>query len=268
MPKESKIHDKFTISPLSIIAFGGLFLTMALGLAHANPQNGVRPETLETRQIMINAHQDALKGYLNLSATASVSSAPDMASISFAVTNKAKTAKEAMAANAKRMNAVFTALKALGIPEKQIMTNSVNLNPNYVYQENQAPRIDGYNAHNQISVKTYDINQLGAMIDTVTASGINQIDSIQFGIRDQNKAMDEARLKAVAMLMARAEAYTKATGHKSFELISLSENFAPAYNPNPMPMMVMAKAEAAPTPISAGEMETSLSLSASFQMKK
>lgn len=235
--------------------------------AHANPKEINKQANQESRPIMINAHQETQKGFLNLSASASVSSAPDMASIAFGVTTKGKTAKDAMTANAKRMNSVFAALKVLGIPEKQITTTTINLHPNYIYQENQAPRIDGYNAHNQISVKTFDINQLGAMIDAVTASGINQIDSIQFGIHDQDKALDEARAKAVANLMARAELYTNATGHKSFELVSLSENNAPTYNPMPMPML-MAKSESSPTPISAGEMESNITLSASFKMKK
>ena len=69
---------------------------------------------------------------------------PDIAVVSAGVVTQAADASTAMRENAARMSRVFAALKQAGIAEKDIQTTSVNLSPQYRYNNNEAPVITGY----------------------------------------------------------------------------------------------------------------------------
>ncbi len=206
---------------------------------------------------------------LSLSVTGEVSAAPDMATVSFAVVTQGKTASDAMKANNVRMNAVIASLKAAGIAAKDIQTSNLNLNPQYVYKDNLPPTLTGYEARDQITVRVNDLAQTGAVIDAVVKAGINQIDSIGFGLKDDDAVLDQARQKAVTSLNQRANLYASATGLKIKRLLSLEEG-ASSYQP-PVPMMAMrSKGFIADTstPVSAGELKESVTITATFELEK
>ncbi|HWU48892.1 MAG TPA: SIMPL domain-containing protein [Asticcacaulis sp.] len=202
---------------------------------------------------------------LSLSATGTETAAPDMATISFAVVTQAATASEAMKANATQMNAVMASLKKAGIDKSDIQTSSLNLNPQYDYQNGQAPKLTGYQAQNQINVRVNDTTRTGPVVDAVIAAGVNQISNIDFGLRDDSAVRDQARKDAVAMLMQRAKLYADAAGMKVGRLMSLEEGAAVSVQP-PRPMMMM-KAAADSTPVSEGQLEISVPVSATFELQ-
>ena len=80
---------------------------------------------------------------LDISATGTVSRVPDLAIISAGVVTKSTTATGAIADNATRMERVRAALKRAGIADKDIQTSSINLNPDYRYENNQPPVLTG-----------------------------------------------------------------------------------------------------------------------------
>jgi uncharacterized protein YggE len=205
---------------------------------------------------------------LSLTATGEVSAAPDMATISFAVVTQGKTASDALKANNVRMNAVLAALKSAGIAAKDIQTSNLNLNPQYVYKENTPPTLTGYEARDQITVRVNDLARTGPVIDAVIAAGINQVDSISFGLKNDDAVLDQARQQAVTTLQQRANLYATATGLKIKRILTLQESGPNVYQP-PRPMMY-AKAAAmdASTPVSAGELQESVTVSATFELEK
>ncbi|ESQ84543.1 hypothetical protein AEAC466_09330 [Asticcacaulis sp. AC466] len=203
---------------------------------------------------------------LSLSAAGEVAATPDMATIHFAVVTQSGTASGAMKANSVKMNEVMAALKAAGIASKDIQTSNLNLNPQYNYADGQAPKLTGYQAQNQITVRINDLNQTGTVIDAVIKAGINQVDSINFGLKNDDAVLDQARQSAVATLLKRANLYATATGMKVKRIISIEEG-GPVYN-QPQPMMFRAKAADASTPVSAGELQLSVNVSATFELEK
>jgi len=203
---------------------------------------------------------------LSLSANGEVSATPDMATINFAVVTQGNTASDAMKANNTRMNAVMASLKNAGIAAKDIQTSNLNLNPQYDYTDGQAPRLTGYQAQNQITVRVNDLNQTGPVIDTVIKAGINQVNAINFGLKNDEAVTDQARQAAVATLLKRANLYAGATGMKVKRIISISEG-GPVYN-QPQPMMfARAKMADASTPVSSGELQLSVNVSATFELE-
>ncbi|MDC7684270.1 SIMPL domain-containing protein [Asticcacaulis sp. BYS171W] len=204
---------------------------------------------------------------LNLSETAEVKSAPDVAFITFGVVSEGKTAQEAMAANAAQMNSVFAAVKKQGIADKHVQTSGLNLNAVYDYPPNATPVLRGYQASNQISVRVEDLSKLGVTIDAVVKAGINQINGISFGLKDSSKAADQARMDATKTLRARADLYARSLGLTVKRIKVLSEA-ADTSGPRPVPMyktMAMDRAES--TPIAGGEVSTSLTLNAVFELE-
>ena len=204
---------------------------------------------------------------LDISATGSVSRVPDLAIISAGVVTKSTTASGAIADNATRMERVRAALKRAGIADRDIQTSSINLNPDYRYENNQAPVLTGYQASNNVSVKFRDIRNTGKILDALVAQGANQINGPSLTIDKPEAAYDEARTKALTTGRARAELYGRSLGMRVVRLLSVSESGG--YRP-PMPMAMTAQAERssdAKTSIDPGSQDLEVTLAMSFELQ-
>jgi len=171
---------------------------------------------------------------------------PDTATIQAGVTTNAPTAAAALSANSTRMNAVFAALKKLGIPDRNIQTSGFSVFPQYTNGENNtARRLTGYQVSNSVSVRLEDVDRTGPALDALVAAGANQMNGISFDIAKPEPLLDQARTEAVADARHRAEVYAKAAGVSLGSIQSINENGSSA-PPRPMYRMAMMAAEAAP----------------------
>jgi len=206
---------------------------------------------------------------VNLSATGEVKVAPDMATITFGVVTEAATAREAMAQNAAQMTQVAAALRRAGLAERDIQTSGLNLQAQYDYQENQPPKLRGYQATNRVTVNIHDLTKVGGTADAVVAAGVNQIDGISFGLKDPKAAEDEARRQAVTALQSKARLYAEALGVNLGGIRSLNEGggYQP---PQPMPMMFARAAmsdSAGSTPVSGGELSVKIDITGVYDLR-
>lgn len=203
---------------------------------------------------------------LSLQAEGDVKAAPDMANITLGVTTQAPSAADAMRLNADKMNAILAALRGQGLAERDIQTSNLSLGPQYVYAQNQPPKLTGYQASNDVTVSVRDLAKLGPAIDAVSSAGANQINGISFGLKDPLSAEDQARRAAVKALGAKAELYAQATGYRVVRLVKLSEDGGE----QPIrqgPVFAMAKA-AAPTPVEPGELNLRIEVSGLYELAK
>jgi uncharacterized protein YggE len=205
---------------------------------------------------------------LDISATGEVTRVPDVAIISTGVVTRAARATAAIQQNAARMERVRAALKRAGIADKDIQTSSINLNPEYRYEQNKSPILTGYTASNQVSVRFRDIAKTGEILDVLVAEGANQINGPSLTIDKPEEALDEARLRAVAAGRARADLYARALGMRVSRLLSVSETGGYAVPP-PMPMYARVEAMSADasTKIDPGEQKVSVSVAMSFELQ-
>jgi uncharacterized protein YggE len=193
---------------------------------------------------------------------------PDIAIISAGVVTRAATARAALEQNAARMERVRAALKRAGIADRDIQTSNISLNPEYRYAENQAPKLVGYTASNQVSVRFRDIARSGDILDALVAEGANQINGPSLTIDKPEEALDEARTKALAAGRARAELYARSLGMRVVRLLSVSESGGSYPVPPPMPVMAEARAQAAyATKIDPGEQKLSMTLGMTFELQ-
>lgn len=206
---------------------------------------------------------------LDITATGHVNRTPDIATIRAGVVTQSATAGAALSENAARMTRVIQALKAAGIAERDIMTSSVGLSPQFRYQQNEAPVITGYQASNNVSVRFRDIAKSGAALDALVKAGANQIDGPSMSIDKPGAALDEARAEAVKTARTRAELYARAAGLRVVRIVSINENGEnDGGSPRPpIAYMRAAKADMAETPIVAGETELSVTLGVRFLLQ-
>jgi len=203
---------------------------------------------------------------LDVNAVGTVSRVPDLAIISAGVQTLRPTASGAIEENAARMERVRAALKRAGIADQDIQTASINLNPEYRYDNNQPPVLTGYRASNTLNVKFRDLKRTGAILDALVAEGANQINGPSLTIDKPESAYDEARVKAIAAGRARAELYARTLGLRVTRILSVSEGGGYSAPP-PMPMVVMQAAERdSKTSIEAGSQDIQVSIAMSFEL--
>ena len=201
---------------------------------------------------------------LNVSATGYANATPDRATVSAGVIQQGKTAREAMMGNATLMTAVFDELEAAGIPKSDITTSQLSLQPQYDYRNRSKPTIKGYEARNTVMVKSDDIEQVGAMLDALVRAGVNNINKVNFSVKEPKSAMEEARQDAIREAKEKAESMAEAAGVKLGPLLSMNESNRGGVTPQPRMMAASMEMGEATTPISAGEQTMSVTVNLSY----
>jgi len=144
---------------------------------------------------------------LPVSASAEITSEPDKVAVSAGVITEGKDASAVATENAAKMTSVYAALTRAGVSRGDIKTSQLSLQPRYNYESRKKPRIVGYQANNSVIVTSYDLSKTGDIIDALVQAGANNINNIQFSLRDPeaveamvlDKAIRKARNKAQAM---------------------------------------------------------------------
>lgn len=203
---------------------------------------------------------------LSLSAHGEVEATPDKATITLGVQVKAPTAGQAMSEDAARMTRVIAALRKAGIAERDIQTANLNLNADYDYAPNQAPRLVGYQASNEVTITVNDLSRLGSAVDASVTAGADQVNGVAFGLKDPRQAEDAARRAAVAALQAKADLYASATGYRVRRLVNLSEGGGgPAA---PIRPMAFAKVAETATPVAPGQLSVQVEINGVYELVK
>jgi uncharacterized protein YggE len=210
------------------------------------------------------AFADPAPRVITVSGEGEVMGTPDSARISAGVTTQAATAAEALAKNSDAMNAVFAALKRLGIADKDVQTSDFSVQPQYSNANNgDAQRITGYQVSNQVNVALDGVSRVGPAIDALVAAGANQMNSIAFAIKDPKAMLGEARKEAVDDAVAKAQAFAAAAHVTLGPILSIQENG----DENPRPVMFARVANAmAPTPVAAGQQSISANVTVTWEI--
>ena len=217
---------------------------------------------------------------------------PDMAVFNAGVTTQGNTAAGALAENSRAMTQVIAALKRAGIAERDIQTSNLSIQPIYADPnrdammaarvsgqpyvppppEQSVPRIVGYTANNNVSVRQRDLKDFGKVIDTLAAAGANQINGPMFQMDNQEPALDEARLDAIKAARARAELYANATGLRIERILSINEGGG--YYGTPPVVFARAMGERGggppppppPAPVQPGELQMSFNVTVLYEL--
>lgn len=212
---------------------------------------------------------------LTVSAEGRSTRTPDLAVFTAGVTTQGTTAGEALSANSTAMSRVIASLRKAGIAERDIQTSNLNLNPVYApprrmpdgSYESEPQRIVGYQVNNTVSVRQRKLEEYGRVIDTLVASGANQVNGPNFQLDNSDAALDEARIAAMKAARGRGNLYAQAAGLRIVRIVSIQESGG-YYAPQPVMMRMEAAAAPAPPPppVAAGELQMTANVTVQFEL--
>jgi len=192
---------------------------------------------------------------ITVNGSSSITVTPTIAYVTLGVATFNKDVVASQSSNATKMDAVYKALSTLGIPKEKIKTVSYNINARYDYKDNISV-LAGYDVLNSVQVTVTDLTKVSKVLDMTVKQGINQSNSISFGITDAEREATylKALANAVTSAKAKAGALANAAGvtiNKPAQIIEGSSNvvYPPMYAVGDY-----VKAESAATPISGGEL--------------
>jgi uncharacterized protein YggE len=204
---------------------------------------------------------------ITASGTGSVIGTPDRAQISLAVETENFDVKIAQAENAAHMTTVMNALTAAGIPKDALKTTGYNIYP--IYDDQKIPivqKITGYRVINTLTVTLHDVNRTGEVIDIGVANGINQANSIQFLLSDEQaqvlrtEALKEATDRAAAD--ARTVAAALGVSIASVKSVDTGGGYAPILFQNYVNSDMVSGA--APTSIQPGDITVTATVTVTY----
>jgi uncharacterized protein YggE len=238
-----------TMTPASLVRLGLLAVFLA----------APRPALAQSEQKLPS---------VTVTGEATISQAPDLAMLQAGVTSQAKTARDAMSNSAKLMAAVLITLKEAGVPEKDIQTSELSLNPIVDHSKagsspNRSPaQIVAVEATSLLNVRLTDVKKSADVLDKMISAGANVTTGISFAISDPSKLLDQARIEAIADAKRKAEIYAKAAGVTLGKPLSISEGYVSRGRPT----MMGAKREAVAMPIQPGEEKVGINVQVSYEL--
>lgn len=195
--------------------------------------------------------------------------APDKVEVTFSVVTNASTASDAQAQNTDITDAVMAALKAKGFAESDIETVYYNVYPQYDWSSG-SQKITGYQATHQIKVTSNNISDAGMIVDTAINGGANEVDYIDFGLKQatEQTVRKDALSNAAQNARDKAEGIAAGLGMSIKGIVSVSEGniYYPPYRLD----YTVASAEASGTgktvQITPGNVDVSASVSVTFEL--
>ena len=232
--------------------FGWWQLALAAGLSVLGAADGA------------HAEQRASGPRIVVTGEGKVSVAPDIAQIRSGVTTRGKTVREATEANSKLMAAILTALTEAGIPQKDVQTAQLSVQPVYASPEpGKEQKLVGYNVGNHVNAKIKHIDRLGDVLDRMIAAGATEVWNVEFLVSEPGKALDQAREAAIADALRKAEVYSRAARVTIGRVFSIEEESGPFA---PVPRRALAQPAGTQMPIAPGENTLHATVTVGFEI--
>jgi len=208
---------------------------------------------------------------LSVSGSGEARVASDEATVRLGVVAQAPTARAAQEQVNRAANAALEAIRKLGVEAKDIQTSGLSLSPLYSQgrpgEEQQAPRITGYQANNTVTIRLEDLSKVGPVIDAGLNAGSNTLEGVVFGLRNDEAARAAALTDAVREARGKAEAIAQALKVRLVGILEVAEGGV-SISPPPYPKYGrVAMAElASDTPVSAGEVGVAASVTIRYRI--
>lgn len=165
---------------------------------------------------------------------------PDIAAIQFTVvTEGGKDIAALQAENTEKVNGAIAFVKGEGIADKDVKTESYQVNPRYqTFNCNARPypvgvdyavepcppsEIVGYSIMQTVSVKVRDFAKIGEILSGVVSAGANQVYGPNFTVDDPSALQNDAKIKAIENARAKAETIARASGFRIGRLLNIDE---------------------------------------------
>ncbi len=246
---------KMITAGLALVLVAGLFFT-----------GGIKPPTTISEAAAV----ESADYRLTTKGEGTVAVAPDIAYINIGVVTEDEDASVAQSENAKLMTRVQEAIRKAGVTSDNMKTMNYSIYKSYNYR-GEDEREEVYKASNTLKVTVRDLDKIGDLIDAASASGANQINSIEFTVEDQNAYYEEALVLAMENAKGKAEAILGSLNKTAQMPVRITETSygGPIMRASDA-IAFSAKAESMSysTPIESGDIEVSASVTVEYDYSK
>jgi hypothetical protein len=132
---------------------------------------------------------------VNVVGEASIEATPTLVNISVSIEGEGKDAKLLRQENGEKLAKVIQAINKEEVPMKNFQTDYVSLYKNYDYNT----KTYQYRISQTVKIKLDNLAKYETLMDALFEAGVNQINSVTFGIEDSVRAklQQEARIAAI-----------------------------------------------------------------------
>ena len=148
---------------------------------------------------------------ITVSSSATISTTPDEALITFGIHTDDTDSVVALNENAETMDDVLAAMKALGVLERDMETTNVSVSPQTI-NRGTASEATIFNSSTTLSVTIRDFDRIGRAIRDGVRAGATRVQGVRFQVSDGAGAKKRALASAVESARAKADALAKAAG--------------------------------------------------------
>lgn len=206
---------------------------------------------------------------INVSGSGEIKLVPDIATVSIQVRTYNESPAAAQQENSAVMDAVTAAVKAAGVKDADIATDSVSLNEVYNYKKTPAVVV-GYNMVNSIKVTIRDIDSVGRVLGDAIAAGATGTYGLTLTVSDSSSAYQQALKAAIEDARGKAQAIAEALGVTLKPVPAAVNEQSSSYTPNTvydMPAEAMADDANADVSISPGELTVDARVSITYEIE-
>jgi len=219
----------------------------------------------------------ALPGYsqdkgltVSVSGEGVIKVSPDMATLWFSVVTHHDLPDRARALNAEASADAMNAARNLGIEEKDLQLEGLQLTPRRVYDpDRRVYNQDGFEARRTVKAIVRDLDVLPDLVAAVVENGANQLNNIQYGLEKRDAIELDALARAVNRARDKAAIMAGELGWGLGRALQIREQGVSVPQPRmgmeAVQMAAMAKDDGGnPDAFAAGELEVRASVTVVF----
>jgi uncharacterized protein len=166
------------------------------------------------------AMEDPAPRTITVSAEAEIKAVPDEVVLTVGVETRHKNLAEVRRLNDARMKELMTAALGIGIVNKDIQTDYLNLQPEY----DNTPRVFvGYLQRTTVVITLRNVSKFESLVTALLSSGVEYIHGIDFRTTELRKHRDEARSLAMKAAKEKAVDLAAVLGQKVGKPRSIQE---------------------------------------------
>ena len=159
---------------------------------------------------------------ISVSGSAEVKVAPDEIYLRLGVETRDATLEIAKKQNDERVSNALAFLKSKGIPDKDVQTDFISIDP--TYNNESSRRVAVYAVRRSIEVRLTDTKGFEAILTGLLNSGVNNVEGMELRTSELRKHRDAARAMAIRAAREKADALAAELGVKRGKVYAVNAN--------------------------------------------
>lgn len=174
---------------------------------------------------------------ISVSGEGEVVAPPDIANVSFTVRESATKVSDAQDKVSVKTKSALSAVRKLGVSDKDIKTQNYSSYPKYEWQEGTVSCmavgcppsrpgkqvIIGYEVSQTVDVKVRDLEKVNTLVEELASAGVTEMYGPNFAIDNEDSLKAEARKIAIENARTKADVLARDLGVTLVRVVSFSE---------------------------------------------